>query len=971
MQPIKDVMGPKMKYEIHSSMKKILLFLIIVFLPYILLGQWFGNGLTSSTAYYGKINSANPMADWTIANYSGGVIYVGQPAVNQNDLEIEASGSLTIGPGITIKFCTTESDLRITGSGILSAIGTSSSFITFTKDTQASWGHISFEGSTGASSIKFCIIEYGLKSGTYMEGFGGGIFANTSNLTIENSIIRYNSAVAGGGVAVDRSQNPAIINTLFYSNLASELGGGLFLWDFSSSIIENCIFDSNSALGTSAPFYTGGGLSAMSNCSVNVINCTFVNNTSATTYGNGIQLNNSVDSKIVNSVFWGSSNQTWLLGTNTISYSAFQGQTISGTGNINLSSSNTDINGPNFVDPSTRNWAINFVSPCRDAGTTPSPTIPTDIIGNTRIGPYDIGAYENQYSRWVGGASGAETVWTNPSNWVANILPSTSMNVVIPHRSNNPNITTSDVAITNLITEVGGQLIIQADGLLTVISVTNVGYITLQPKAKATINYLINNGTINLNSDDSGISSLLMNSYTGTGLANIGMYLTGGGGTDNWAWHYVAVPVNYIGDKSVFTNINPLDLIQYDDSQIPNTTSATDNDGWVYQDGTGPSFSDLIVGRGYGFYHANPSVIVNFSNLTSLQTSLGPLSLQYSGVGKLVTSNYGWNLLGNSLSCGIDWNLVVPNGDINAAVYYTINYKIGSYIRSAPDGINGATKDIPPLQGFLVKANAINASLNFSAAREHTGQQRYKKSLELKGSDSNGNGSVDPMIKLELNNSGNQDETLIWLNENATSSFDGKFDALKLLSSGHDQIYTMVGSDKIGIYGIPYPSDTVIIPVAVKFLNTGSNYKIIASKLQGLDNYKVTLTDKGNSDFIVDLKSTNNYTFSSDAGTFPYRFVLTIATISTGISDINIPDKAFNIYSSNGIINIQTLGDTWNGKPGGIKILDMTGRVFTTEDNVVFSKDDMRQIPVRAAEGIYLVEIRSGVMRYVGKVIIR
>ena len=49
----------------------------------------------------------------------------------------------------------------------------------------------------------------------------------------------------------------------------------------------------------------------------------------------------------------------------------------------------------------------------------------------------------------------------------------------------------------------------------------------------------------------------------------------------------------------------------------------------------------------------------------------------------------------------------------------------------------------------------------------------------------------------------------------------------------------------------------------------------------------------------------------------------------------------------------------------------MTGRVFSTEDNVEFSKDNLLQIPVRATTGIYMVELRSGMLRYVGKVVIR
>jgi hypothetical protein len=164
------------------------------------------------------------MQTWNISNYPGGVIYVGLSTAGQNDLEVASGGTLTIQQGITVKFCTTASDLRITGTGVLNASGISTNPILFTKDNQASWGHISFEASTGSSVINNCTIEYGRKTGAGIEGYGGGIHANTSALTISNSTIRNNYALFGGGLFVNTGKNPAINNCYVYNNKA--LHGG-------------------------------------------------------------------------------------------------------------------------------------------------------------------------------------------------------------------------------------------------------------------------------------------------------------------------------------------------------------------------------------------------------------------------------------------------------------------------------------------------------------------------------------------------------------------------------------------------------------------------------------------------------------------------------------------------------------------------------------------------------------------------
>jgi hypothetical protein len=160
-----------------------------------------------------------------------------------------------------------------------------------------------------------------------------------------------------------------------------------------------------------------------------------------------------------------------------------------------------------------------------------------------------------------------------------------------------------------------------------------------------------------------------------------------------------------------------------------------------------------------------------------------------------------------------------------------------------------------------------------------------------------------------------------------------------------------------------------VIPVSVNSTNA-ENLKISGTQLDGLDNYQITLTDNV-SNITIDLKKTPSLSFDAPGGIVAGRFVLKVQKIVTAIPETTISAKPFNIYSSSGTVNIQTLSDIWNGKQGGIRVLDMTGRVFTTEDNVEFSKDNLLQIPVKAATGIYMVEIRSGGLRYVGKVIIR
>jgi hypothetical protein len=129
-------------------------------------------------------------------------------------------------------------------------------------------------------------------------------------------------------------------------------------------------------------------------------------------------------------------------------------------------------------------------------------------------------------SIWAGTTG---TDWNTASNWWSGVAPGEWTYVTIYSSvANQPVIDGTTEAVCN-------RLIINPGESLTI-----------APAGKATINALTNNGTLNLQSDASGIASLKVEGTESvTGTNNIQLYLTGGAGTsgDAYKWHYISSPV--------------------------------------------------------------------------------------------------------------------------------------------------------------------------------------------------------------------------------------------------------------------------------------------------------------------------------------------------------------------------------------------------------------------------------------------
>lgn len=951
-------------------MKKVFLFLAIILTSVTVSGQFQGLG-TEASPYYGTLSGNSTIGP--------GAIWMGYPGSG----DLSTGGyRLTIAAGTTL-YIYENININIPAGGRLNALGTSSSPITFTSSTPStSWGRLVFTNSR-IEQMVYCIFEKGSapENGSggaiYAEGVqqyygtinhcefrynvaprrGGAIYCWNSNLTIINSSFHNNEAMWGGALAFNgASGNPLVDRCRIYSNTATNNepeGAGIYLPVGAQNVtIRNTLIYNNTCINSTTGgggIYCGGIVEYI--CQF-IDNCVISNNSP-------MDVKISAPSQVTfqNTIIWGTENSVFYdfgtpLPDNLLSCSVQRVYRPAGEIDIStfptsfkLNSSNTAVDGPNFTDPAINDYSITINSPCRDAGvaTGALSTPPlTDFLQHDRIGAYDIGAYEFQYSRWVGTTS---NVWDNITNWQGG-LPSITSDVIIP--AGLPNYPTSS-STQDFILGAGKQMIIE-------------------PAASATFGTLTNNGILKLKSSSSGIASLMLNTYArGTGgTEEIQLYLTGGeAGSGNYRWHFISSPVTPSIPASIFENQTP-DLAAF----VEELYTGESGTGWIGSDGYIYSseqpgddlFDDLWLGKGYNFYDNPLSGSETFTFGGILNTS--PFSnLLDCLIEDSETS--GFNLLGNPFSCGINWDVISNSANYplntSKAVFFTKDNVTYTYSNEVGVPID-ATANIPPMQGFFVKTYSSGNTLTIPlSAREHNLTQRYK-----------GTNSGIPLIRLSIKENNKTDETVVRFDDLAKPGVDFDFDATKMNGvSQVPSISSLSDNTDMTINGLPFPDQKTEIPLSITVGKTSNgNHTIKATQLQGLDNYLVVLTDKRDN-VSINLKTNPNFTFAAPEGTITNRFVLKVGIISTGIEDLVGKNNQFNIYSSFGYINIQTLSDDWEGLNGFVKISDLTGKAISFNSNQEFRKGSIIQVSEPDKQGIFIIEIRSGMKRFTGKVMIK
>ena len=261
--------------------------------------------------------------------------------------------------------------------------------------------------------------------GAYREA-GSGIHIVYGANTLTNNTIHNNSAISGAGIWIAFSTN-TLTNNIIHSNSSNDVAGGIYTDYGTNTFVNNTIYNNSAnsvgggigATGTNTfvnnTIYNnsaeeGGGIFAFDG-TITLTNNTIYNN-SANSAGGGIVVYFATIT-LTNNIFWdnkkGTDNNVAGAGienggsTLTVEYCLTQENSTysTGTGIIN----NQDPLFVNAADPDGADniagtvddgLALQNCSPVINMGTTTSPTIPMDILGNDRVGAYDMGAYENQ-----------------------------------------------------------------------------------------------------------------------------------------------------------------------------------------------------------------------------------------------------------------------------------------------------------------------------------------------------------------------------------------------------------------------------------------------------------------------------------------------------------------------------------------------------------------------------------------------
>ncbi len=355
--------------------------------------------------------------------------------------------------------------------------------------------------------------------------------------------------------------------------------------------------------------------------------------------------------------------------------------------------------------------------------------------------------------RWNGNV---DSDWNDPGNWSFAYVPTSSDDILIPSGlTNYPETNTGANAEANsIIMEPGTRITVPGSNALTVSN-------DFELEADATgMTSLIDQGTLNLNPSKTSFECYLTEDQ----------------------WHLVSSPVTN-AQSSTYLGVYLKYFTEVDSS-------------WTYITALN---HPMGVAEGFSAWAASwitgaTTVAYSGSFNTGDQS---PTGLTYNvGPGQ----GDGWNLVGNPFPSSIEWNSNWTTNDIDASIY-VYDGATGQYLswnRTLGTGTmpNG---DIPPTQGFWVKANGSSPAMTFpQSERKHSSQGFFKT-----GSDN--------AITLKVMGNGYSDRLLVCFHKAATLDFDSEYDAYKLHGiSDAPQIYTVSDGTELSLNTLPVKSEMSI-----------------------------------------------------------------------------------------------------------------------------------------------------------------
>ncbi len=509
--------------------------------------------------------------------------------------------------------------------------------------------------------------------------------------------------------------------------------------------------------------------------------------------------------------------------------------------------------------------------------------------------------------KWVGNISND---WGNAGNWSGGIIPSVNDDIVLSEgRTYYPETNTgANANVKSLILKPNTYLTIPAGKSLVVIN-----ELTLESDATGNSS-IIDNGTLYYDNTKSAYQTYLSED----------------------TWHLISSPVTN-AVSGVYLNI----YLKY--------FSETDST-WNY---IVPVNYPLTPGKGFAEWAASSltgPTTVSYEG-TFNTGDVTPPALTYTpGAG----TGDGWNLLGNPYPSAVEWNSNWSRTNVDATVY-VYNGSDGQYYNwnaTLGTGTMG-NGEIPPAQGFWVKANAASPAITIpQSERVHTSKNFYKSS------------GVNPnILNLSVTGNGYGDKLIIGFNNSATTGFDHEFDAYKLPGrSEAPQMFAVEGDYNLSMDILPVKEE-VTVPVNFT-VNVEGKYTIsvddVESFAAGTEIYLEDLAEGK----ITDLNKTKVYEFMASPLDEPGRFLIHFEFKS----GIDTPDTdeilSVKIYSAEKDVYVAVPAEL----TGSIEVYDIMGQLVASKTAI---SGTLNKITVRDGQGIYIVRMTSPGHIFSNKVFIK
>lgn len=387
-------------------------------------------------------------------------------------------------------------------------------------------------------------------------------------------------------------------------------------------------------------------------------------------------------------------------------------------------------------------------------------------------------------------------------------------------------------------------------------------------------------------------------------------------------WHMVSSPVTS-AVSSVYTGIY---LYKWNE---PDST-------WAFITSTTEA---LTVTRGYHAYSASAissPTDVEFTGLLNTGNQTVSSLTYNSGSDK----GDGWNEIGNPFPSAIEWNSSWTKSNIDNTIYMydgtqykTWNYTLPAPSNSLPNG------EIPPTQGFWVKANASSPSLTIpNSERIHSSNTFYK-----------GGEDIQDIITLNIEGNGYSDQMSVGMYANATNNFDGNYDAYKLM--GIDAAPQLYSWDTDNQYAINLLEESIDNRKVYVGLRTGAegDYFIDFSGISNFDpSVEIYLEDMISGD-MINIREIDTYTFYAEEGIADERFILHFNPETTGINSGD-QQSQISIYSFDKTVCI----NYQNSTPATYHIYDLLGKEILQGQ---IAPDQLNKFRINKDKGYYIVKV--------------